>query len=240
MIDIQLDTGDLQKLNRLVIALSEQNLRFATAKAITKAAQSAQQQLITETPRFIDGPTKWTLGGTYVQFARPTDLTAEVGFRSERRGRGSPAGRYLRPLVRGTTPHPKGADLSAGKIANRSRVALIPARTSGLTNALGNVPLNRYAQILDDARQGRNGVFIAPVKRGSPTLAVFQRKETFLPRSSTLDTTIRRLFTLDPNPKTRRPSFPVHDILYEAFGKAWQSALQDAVAAEVGRRIGSR
>lgn len=238
MLDIQLDVGDLQKLNRFAATLTEKNLRFAVARAMTRSAQAAQQQLKQDTPRYIDGPTRWTLGGTYVQFARPSDLTTEVGFRSDRRGNGSPAGRYLRPLIRGTRPHPKGADLSAGKIANRGRVTLIPAKSAGLTNTSGNVALSRYAQILDDARTGRNGVFIAPVRRGSPVLAVFQRKESFLPRTSTLDTTIRRLFTLDPNPKARRPSFPLHDLLQEAFGRSWRTELQAAVDEEISRHTG--
>ena len=238
MIDIQLDTSDLQKLNRFVLALSEKNIRFATAKAITESAKKAQAQLKTETPRYVEGPTRWTLGGTYVQFARPTDLIAEVGFRSDQQGNGNPAGRYLRPLIRGTTPQPKGADLSAAKIANRGRVTLIPARTANLTNTQGNVPLSRYARILDDARTGRNGVFIAPVRRGSPVLAVYQRKEGFISRTSTLESSVRRLFTLDPSPKTRRPSFPVHDILIQAFGQAWESELKAAVDAEIARSLG--
>jgi hypothetical protein len=237
-IDLQ---GDLQRLDSRVRLLTDQNLRFMAARALTGAAQAAQQELKQATPRYIDNPTRWTVNGTYVRFARADTLTAEVGFRQDAQGRGNAAGKYLLPIVKGTTPKLKGADLSATKIAGAPRGAvLIPARTSGLKNAAGNVPLSKYATILGEARKGNGRYYVAPVKRGSSTMAVFERKEGFIGRTSTIERSVRRMFTIDPNPKTRRPQFPVRQVLEQGFAAAWRAQLRMAFDAEVARRLGGR
>ncbi len=240
-IRIDFDAEALKALDKRVRLLTDQNLRYVAAKALTGAAQAAQQQLKQATPRYIDRPTRWTLGGTYVRFAKASDLTAEVGFRSDAQRGGNPAGAYLQPIVRGTTPKLKGADLSATKIAREAPGAvLVPAKGSGLLNASGNVPLSRYATILGEARQGGGRYYIGPVKRGSSVKAVFERKEGFIGRTSTLETSTRRLFTIDPNPKTRRPQFPVRQVLEQGFTQAWRGQLIAAFDAEVARRLGAR
>ena len=235
-IDLQ---SDLKRLDSRVQLLTDQNLRYMAARALTGAAQAAQQQLKQATPRYIDNPTRWTVNGTYVRFAKAQDLTTEVGFRQDTQGRGNAAGRYLQPIVKGTTPKLKGADLSATKIAGATRGAvLVPARTSGLKNAAGNVPLSKYATILGEARKGNGRYYVAPVKRGSSTMAVFERTSGFIPRTSTVEATVRRMFTIDPNPKTRRPQFPVQPILQQAFERAWPGQLKAAYQAELVRRLG--
>jgi hypothetical protein len=238
---IDLDAGALQQLDSRVRLLTDQNLRYAAAKALTGAAQAAQAALKQATPRYIDKPTRWTLNGTYVRFARADTLEAEVGFRSDAQGRGNAAGRYLLPIVKGTTPKLKGADLSASKIARETRGAvLVPARGSGLVNSSGNVPLSKYATILGQARQGGGQYFVGPVKQGSSVKAVFERKVGFIGRTSTLETNTKRLFTIDPNPKVRRPQFPVQQVLRQGFEQAWRGQIQATVQAELVRRLGGR
>jgi hypothetical protein len=240
-IRIDLDAGALQRLDSRVRLLTDQNLRYAAAKALTGAAQAAQRQLRQDTPRYVDRPTRWTLNSTYVRFARADDLTAEVGFKSSAGGRGTPAARYLLPIVKGTRPQLKGADLSATKLAGvPSGAVLVPARGAGLLNASGNVSLSNYAKILGGARTKGGQYFIGPVKRGSSTMAVFERKQGFIPRTSTLDTSTRRLFTIDPNPKARRPQFPVRQVLQQGFEQAWPTQLRASVQAEMARRLGGR
>ena len=237
---LDLDASALGRLDARVRLLTDTNLRFAIAKALTESARAAQQQLRQETPRYIDSPTRWTLNGTYVRFAKASELTAEVGFKANAQGR-TPAGRYLRPIIKGTTPQLKAADLAATKIARETPGAvLVPARGSGLVNSAGNVPLSKYATILSGARQGGGQYFIGPVKRGSSVKAVFERKEGFIGRTSTLERTTKRLFTIDPNPKARRAQFPVRTVLQQGFEQAWQVQAKAAVQAELARRLGGR
>lgn len=240
-VQITIDTGQLQRLNRQLLALTQRNLTFAVAKAMTASGKAAQRDLIRETPRYIDRPTRWTLGGTYVQFAKPSDLTVEVGFRSETQGRGNPAGRYLSPVAVGTLPHLKAADLSAAKLAHLPRgTVLIPAQSAGLKDSSGNVPLRLQAQILSAARSGgRSGIFLAPVRRGSTTMAIFERREGFLGRTSTYDRSLRRLFTLDTSPRVRSRQFPVREVLMEGFANAWRREMATAFEVELARAIGA-
>lgn len=230
-IDLQ---SDLKRLDSRVQLLTDQNLRYMAARALTGAAQAAQAELKQATPRYIDKPTRWTLGGTYVRFAKAQDLTAEVGFRQDTQGRGNAAGRYLQPIVKGTTPKLKGADLSATKIAGQPAGAvLVPAKGSPLRKTeSGNYTISAYAKVLGSARQGGQGrpYFVAPVKPGSSTQAIFTRTG----RSGQL----RRVFTIDPNPKTRPPQFPVQPILRQAFERAWPGQLKAAYQAELVRRLG--
>jgi hypothetical protein len=230
-IDLQ---SDLKRLDSRVQLLTDQNLRFMAARALTGAAQAAQAELKQATPRYIDRPTRWTVNGTYVRFAKAQDLTAEVGFRQDAQGRGNAAGRYLQPIVKGTTPKLKGADLSATKIAGQPAGAvLVPAKGSPLRKTeSGNYTISAYAKVLGSARQGGQGrpYFVAPVKQGSNTQAIFTRAG----RGGQL----RRVFTIDPNPKTRRPQFPVQPILRQAFERAWPGQLKAAYQAELVRRLG--
>ena len=240
-IEISIDAGELQRLNQQLLLLTDRNMRFAVSRALTASGKAAQLHLQRSTPVYITNPTRWTLNGTYTRYAKPSSLEVEIGFRSETQGRGNPSGRYLQPIAAGELPRVKAADLSASKLAGVSRSAvLIPARSAGLLDAAGNVPLRKQAQILAAARAGgRSGVYIAPVRRGSSVMAIFERKEGFLGRTSTVERTTRRLFTLDPSPKARQRQFPVRDVIEQGFAQAWRREMVAAFDAELARATGA-
>ena len=244
MLNVQLDSSQLTRLAERAALLTEKNLRYAVAAAMTDSGRKAQANLLDQAPRFIDNPTSWTKGGIFQRpFAKPSDLTITLGFATERRGRGSPAGRYVNPMAAGTIPHLKGADLSASLIAGTSRRSvLIPARTAGLIDRFGNVPLRKQAEILGNARAGGgSGVFIAPVKKGSKTMAIFQRKrDAFIPRTNTVESSVQRLFTIDESPKPRARQFPVQQVVMDSFASAWRRSMSDALDAEISRTLGRR
>ena len=237
-LSVTIDSSDLGRVADRLALLTERNIRFAVANAMTEAGRKAQADLVQATPRFIQSPTRWTLGGIPQRtFAKPSDLTIDLGFATERRGRGSPAGRYVNPIAAGTGPDLKGADRSASKIA-RTRGVLIPARTAGLKDAAGNVPLRKQAQILSAARLGGQGIFVAPVEKGSLTMAIFERREGLMGRTSTVERFRRRLFVIDPNPKQRQRQFPVRDVVEQSFAQAWRREMATAFEAELRRAMG--
>lgn len=238
MIQVSLSTGSLQQVTGMVEALTERNIAFAVARAMNGAAEHAQGELKAELKRSIDRPTRWTLGGTFRTYAKASNPEVVVGMRSDPQPRGNPAGRYLRPLVYGTGPRLKGADLSAQKVAKAPRGAvLVPARAAGLLDGSGNVPLRRQAQILAGLRSGR-GYYVAPVRRGSATLAIFESRESLLGRTSTVIRERRRLFTLDTNPAPRQPSLQLHRTLSEAFAARWPTELRSSLNQELATRLG--
>lgn len=230
-------TNDIQQVVSKLGKLTEQNIRFVVASAMTQAGKAAQQDLKQAMPRFIDRPNPWTLGSTFVQYAKASDLTVEVGIRTtDARGR-TPAGRYLMPLIKGTPPVTKGADLSASKIAG-TRGALIPSQGSPIRlNQYGNVSLSNYAKVLSAARAPGSGYYVAPVRPGSSVKAVFQRKEAFIRGTSTLESSTRRVFTIDPSPKTRAARFPVPQLLEASFRQAFPQLLRSGLQAELARHF---
>lgn len=230
-------TSDIDQLGQRLRLLTETQLRYAVAGAMTQAVTATREQLKTELPSYIDRPTRWTINAAYARFARPSDLTAEVGLRTD--GPRS-AGRYLQPIIRGIRPQVKPVDRSAASAAGVSpSAALIPARNANLKNQYGNVSLSNYAKILSGTRAKQGGYYIAPVKRGSTTKAVFQSTTGFIPRTSTLETSVRRLFTIDPNPVTRQRRLPLEQLLDRGFSSHWPAALRTSLTAEL-RRAGFR
>ena len=230
-------TDDIQVAVSKLGRLTEQNIRFVVAKALTDAGKAAQQHLKADMPRYIDRPNRWTQGSTYIQFAKASDLTMEVGIRTtDNRGR-TAAGRYLMPIIAGTKPVMKGADLSASKIAG-VRGVLIPADGGPVRlDRYGNVSLSNYARVLAAARTPGSGVYIGPVKRGSTTMAVYQRSEGFIGRTSTLERSTRRLFTIEPSPKARAARFPVTQLLEASFRQAFPALLRSGLEAELARHF---
>lgn len=219
--------------------LTEQNIRYVVARAMTEAGKAAQQQLKTDMPRFIDRPNPWTMGSTFVQFAKANDLTLTVGIREQDRNGRTAAGKYLQPLITGGAPRPKGADLSASKIAG-TRGVLIPSKGGGVRlNQYGNVSLSNYAKVLEAARTPGSGIYVAPVRQGSSVKAVFQKTERFMGRTSTLESRTRRLFTIDPNPKRRAARFPVPQLLEASFRQAFPALLTSGLQAELARHFKS-
>jgi hypothetical protein len=234
---IDFDAEALRRLDGRVRLLTDQNLRYVASKALNGAADAAKASLRESMPRYIDKPVPYTLNSGFQRFARAENLEAVVGIADRSRSGRTPASKYLQPIVKGTTPSVKGADLSATKIAREAPGAvLVPAKNSPLRKtAAGNYTISAYAKVLGSARQGGDGrqYFIAPVKPGSSTKAIFTK-------AGRGGKELRRVFTIDPNPKQRRPQFPVREILTKAFGQAWPAEVRKAYQAEVQRKLGSR
>lgn len=217
--------------------LTEQNIRFVVARAMTEAGKVAQQDLKQSMPRYIDRPNPWTMGSTYVQFAKASDLTLTVGIRDQDRSGRTGAAKYLMPLIQGGPPRPKGADLSASKIAG-TRGVLIPAKDGPVRlNQYGNVSLSNYAKVLSAARTPGSGVYVAPLRAGSSVKAVYQRTERFMGRTSTLESSTRLLFTIDPSPRSRAARFPVQQVLETGFRRAFPGLLQSGLQTELARHF---
>jgi hypothetical protein len=238
MLELKLELPGLDRSIRGLELLTEKNLRFATGRAMNSSAWAARSDLQTTLGKTSGGPiqggaTRWTIGAAYVSKASAQSLAAEVGLRSD-----TPraAGRYISVLTKGTRPREKAVDRSAARIAGQGRgVAVIPSRSAGLTDQRGNVSLRSYATIIGKARTGADGYFVAPVRRGSSTMAVFQRKTGFIGRTSTLDSGIRRMFTLDPSPKARGSTYDIKGDLNRSIERVWPGKIRQLLMEELAR-----
>lgn len=266
MLDIQLDVGDLQKLNRFVAGLTENNIRFAVARAMTRSAQGAQQQLKQDMGLYIRNPTPFTTNSTYVRFAKPSNLVAEVGFKSF--GAKNPAGRYLQPMARGGPRQAKGTELrlrSAGVI--RSTEWIVPTGVTPLRfNQYGNLPGPTYQQLISRLRAYPEGQgFTANASASARSTRKRADRDYFVGRPGGLQ---RGIYArVGKPPKGRRPgevgrpitsnlkrgyhtvfyltrtpiynaTFPISEILNQSYERTWRVELQRAVAEELANRTG--
>lgn len=79
---------------------------YATARALTRTAQGAQQAIRAEMMVQFDRPTPYTLNSTYVKSATKIDLVARVWIKDDT-SKGTPASKYIGPQVFGGERHLK-------------------------------------------------------------------------------------------------------------------------------------
>lgn len=229
-------TSDIDKALQGLTALDEKNISFAVAKAMTLTGQFAQKKLLVAMEAAIDRPTPYTMGSTFVTFAKPNNLFMEVGIKSRSFGGRVPAGRYLQSLIKGQAPTIKGVDHSASKLAGY-RGVLVPSQKSPVKlNRYGNVSLANYKKVVGGARQGST-YYIAPVKRGSSVKAIFERKTGFIGRTSTLESKTSRVFVISPNPKMRQRRLNLPIVLGNTVRQEFPKFLEQRFNYEIGKKL---
>jgi hypothetical protein len=251
MLNITIDTKELTRLADRAALLTEKNIRYAVAKAMTDSAKDAQARLKAETPRFVDRPTPWTLNGTYVRSAGPNRLTAEVGFKQDAY-KGSPAGKYLNPMARGgdrSSTRVEGVLRSGGVIKPNQFIVPTPAFRG---DPFGNVPRGILTRMLsqtkaftgplasknasDSARSKRKraktGAFFAIYTKelGEGPKGIFYRA----PGAKSFELAFG---VLDDAPNYER-TFPIQRILNDEYAKAYARNIQTSLTKELQRALG--
>lgn len=149
-VNLSIDTRELEKLQLNLSTLSEKNIRYSVANAMTQSSKAAQRALQAQMPSYIQGgPVPFTRNSTYVRFAKPTDLFTEVGFK-QFAPKGTPAGRYLQYMAGGGSRVAKSSERqlrNAGLIP--SNAFIVPTNVTPLkTNRFGNLTGGTYTQVL--------------------------------------------------------------------------------------------
>jgi hypothetical protein len=237
MLDIRLDTDLSTQLDRFFL-LTERNIRFATGKAMTATVRHAQAALKEDLRRTSGGPiqggaTPWTIGGTYIRFARPDDLTAEVGLRTDQP---RAAGRYISVLTKGGKPRTKAVDLKASSLTDGRRYTLVPSPAQPL-DSRGNISRSNLRKALENLntsalnqsrpKQGNSPFFALPLRTGD-RIGIFQR--TGRGRRTT---TLRLI--LDPTPKPRASTYDLRGDLNRSVQRVWPGEIRKALEAELRR-----
>ena len=229
-------TNDINKALEGLTALDEKNISFAVAKAMTLTGQFAQTKLKAAMQVAIDRPTPYTINSTFVTFAKPSNLFMEVGIKQQSRGR-TAAGKYLQALIKGGRPTIKGVDHAASKIAGYKGV-LVPTKQSPVKlNRYGNVSLGNYKKVVGGARQVGGAYFIAPVKRGSSVKAIYQRKQGFIGRTSTIENNTNRVFVIEPNPKQRTKQLDLPIVLGRTVQTEFPKFMKQRFEVEIARKM---
>ena len=150
-----------------MIGEARRQIPFATALALTRTAQDVKAGMVVHMATAIDRPRKFTLNSLYVERAEKTSLRAQVYDRFFA-AKGTPASKYLAPLIEGGPRGPKRFEKSlrlAGVIGSGDYA--VPAKGYPL-DAEGNIPgptINSMLTALRASRDGYQNMTAASEKR---------------------------------------------------------------------------
>jgi hypothetical protein len=250
MLNVTIDTKELTRLADRAALLTEKNLRYAVAQAMTDSAKDAQARLKAETPRFVDRPTPWTENSTYVRPAGPNRLTIEVGFKQDA-VKGTAAGEYLNPMARGgdrSSTRVEGVLRSGGVIKRDQFIVPTPAFRG---DPFGNVPKGTYTMMLSQIK-----AFSGPLGYLNASGARSKRKRAtagqfFTIRSRELGEGPKGIFYRAPGERSFELAFgvlndapnyerrfPIQRILNDEYAKAYARNIQTSLARELERALG--
>lgn len=138
---------------------------FATAKALTDTAGDVQNDLRQAMPRSFDRPTPFTLNSLFRTSATKRRLVATVGLKDDA-GKGTPAGKYLRPQIHGGARRNKRFEAALVRIgAMASGYYAVPALGARI-DPYGNVERAQIVQVLSALRAfGQQGYQANRTKR---------------------------------------------------------------------------
>jgi hypothetical protein len=243
VIELKLSTDIPQKVGRLAL-LTDLQFRFAVAQAMTDAAKAADSKIRNDMSRYIDRPTPFTAKSTYVTFANPNRMRAEVGFK-QFATKGTPAGKYLSAMARGgDRSHKRSETILRMAGAIRSGQYITPLR-GWQGDPYGNVPRGTMSMVLSQLK-AYGGSLSYMNASGS---ARSQRKrqtagQFFMSRSGRAilyrapdggrDSTETAFMVLDDAPNHER-RFPIVRLLNEEVAREYPRLIESSLRKELAR-----
>jgi hypothetical protein len=150
MLDLKITTNIPEKVGKLAL-LTDLQFRYAVAQAMTDSAKAGQKAITDSMSRYIDRPTPFTQRSTYVSFANPTRMRAEVGFK-QFATKGTPAGKYLSAMARGgDRSHKRSESVLRGAGAIGRGQYIVPRR-EWQGDPYGNVPRGTMTMVLSQLK----------------------------------------------------------------------------------------
>jgi hypothetical protein len=244
VIELTLTTDIPQKIGRLTL-LTDKQFRYAVAQAMTDSAKAGQKAITNSMARYIDRPTPFTTKSTYVSFANPNKLNAEVGFK-QFATKGTPAGKYLSAMARGgdrSHKRSEGVLRRAGVIGGSQ---FIVPRREWQGDPYGNVPRGTMSMVLSQLKAYRGDLRSL---NASGSARSVRKRETagqfFMSRSgrailyrapgaSGRGSTETAFMVLDDAPNHEK-RFPIVRILNEEVERTYPQLIRSSLERELRR-----
>lgn len=150
MLELSITTNIPEKVGKLAL-LTDLQFRYAVAQAMTDSAKAGQKAITDSMSRYIDRPTPFTQRSTYVSFANPNRMRAEVGFK-QFATKGTPAGKYLSAMARGGDRSHKRSETILRNAGAIGRSQYIVPRREWQGDPYGNVPRGTMTMVLSQLR----------------------------------------------------------------------------------------
>ena len=246
MLDLKLDTNIPEKAGKLAL-LTDLQLRYAVAQAMTDAAKAGQQAITNSMSRYIDRPTPFTQNSTYVSFANPNRMHAEVGFR-QFAAKGTPAGEYLSAMAKGGDRPPKpGERLLRSRGLIQGGQFIVPNREAEnaalVVDSYGNVPKGTYSRMYSQLRSYsgigslQNATGSARSRRKRKTFGQFflsGSRRAILYRAPDSREVETAFIVLDDAPNHEK-RFPIVDILNQEVARTYPQLIRSSLERELRR-----
>lgn len=143
----------LDQAVRLVAdGLSPRRLNAAMATALTRAALEVRDAVKTEMRAVFDRPTPYTMNSLFVRPATAQRLAADVYFKDDRAGSGTPATKYLLPQVEGGSRGAKGLEVALRAVGVLPAGWFVVPGAGARLDAYGNVSRGQIIQVLSQLR----------------------------------------------------------------------------------------
>jgi hypothetical protein len=244
MLELKLELPGLDRSIRGLELLTDLQFRYAVADAMTTAAKAGQAKIKADMSRYIDRPTPFTVNSTYVSFANPNKLRAEVGFK-QFATKGTPAGKYLSAMSRGGDRSPKrseGVLRRAGAIGSSQYI--VPMR-DWQGDQYGNVPRGTMTMMLSQIKafsgplSYMNASNSARSRRKRESAGQFflsrsRRAILYRPPGGSRSTTETAFMVLDDAPNHER-RFPIVRLLNEEVARVYPQAIRTSLSNELRR-----
>jgi hypothetical protein len=196
--------------------------------------------------RYIDRPTPFTVNSTYISFANPNRMRAEVGFK-QFAAKGTPAGKYLSAMARGGDRSQKRSETVlrlAGAIGPSEYIT--PNKEGGWAgDPYGNVPRGTYTMMISQLKAFGGSLSYLNASNSKRS----QRKRAragqfFMSRSGRAilyrspgggrDNTETAFMVLDQAPNHER-RFPIVKLLNEEVARAYPRLIMSSLQRELAR-----
>lgn len=149
-IDVKMDTSQLA---RELDQIAKKQIRFATAVALTRTAQSCQKALGEEIGKVFDRPTPWVQRSPFIERATKENLAATVGIRDEG-DRATPA-KYIKEHFTGGARGSKPMEVAMRSMGILAPGWLVVPSTDGVKrDAYGNVSPATVKRIIRELQAG--------------------------------------------------------------------------------------
>lgn len=139
--------SNVDQILREMATIANDQVPFATARALTKTAQLAQEAEVKEMRDVFDRPTPYALGSTFIRPATKRDLTAYVWLKSDT-SKGTPADKFLYSEIKGGSRVQKRFEVALQAVgAMPPGYRAVPGNAAKI-DGFGNMDRGQIVQIL--------------------------------------------------------------------------------------------
>ena len=244
MLELSITTNIPEKSGKLAL-LTDLQFRYAVAQAMTDSAKAGQKAITNSMSQYIDRPTPFTQRSTYVSFANPNKLRAEVGFK-QFATKGTPAGAYLSAMAKGGDRRAKRSESVLRGAGAIGRGQYIVPRREWQGDPYGNVPRGTLSMVLSQLKAYRGDLRSLNASNSDRSQ---RKRETagqfFMSRSgrailyrapgaSGRNSTDVAFMVLDDAPNHER-RFPIVRILNEELERTYPRLIETSLKRELAR-----